>query len=351
MGRRKTVGEIGRQKMKRDLLNQHLESSRSVAIKKIVQITAKIHKMTLSGDGGQRESYRLDVLKKALGELWWDKGYKSADWGGLYNTRYIKNLKDFQISFFLHPIEGYLPPIQIKIHPRRENISSKRYKAFLVWLNTKIPGLSPSEVEYTLDQFCREPEAVDLLFWLEVKSLWIPNRQTAVLYGGRQFSEGEKRGRTNYTVEIGTCDKKNESPIFHDRIYERGYDSDRIGKDWFFDDLKYVRLEHTANREELTDNGLSSLIDFILKPKFYKLNKDNWRFKKFKNSKKLRQDFQSYDPFQSEYTAIPDDVKRPDKNIKDEPGFSGLRSDLIEQMKKFGIEWKSLSPLLPRKKI
>ncbi len=276
---------------------------------------------------------------------------------------YVINQANYQINFFLFPLKSFLPPIQIEIHPRGD-ISLSDHKAFLVWLNKSIPGLTVSRIEYAIDQRCKSPSDVENLFWIELKSLYVPYQKTVRFFGGEKIEAVGfgKKSRTNLTCWVGPQGEEDEIECEENealeeenkkyakyKFYERGNDENKKNGGWTFDNINRVRLEHTANREELVRNGILTLTDFVRNPKFFTINKNIWHFKRFKNSKRLIQDWESGKPFQIEYVSDSVDVKNRFKYIEDVPQLSRLKSDLIDQMKKFDIEWQGVRTDLPDK--
>lgn len=365
MGRRPSViKETLRQRISRDLRKKTLLSIRDTALGGIKEIIPRIHRIVLSGNKDLGEHYTWEALAKAFNsKLYHNKKYKPSNRGNNYHYMCITKQTNFQINFFLFPFKTYFPPIQVEIHPRRD-ISLSYYKTFLIWLNILIPGLTVSKIEYTIDQHCRSPLDVENLFWVELKSLYIPYQKTVQLYGGEKIKTVGfgKKPRTNFTCMVGTQEDENVIEVEEDetqkrkskkhskgnyKFYERGNDENKKNGGWTSENINRVRLEHTANREELVKNSILTLSDFIRNPKFFTINKNIWHFKRFKNSKKLIQDWETGKPFQIEYVSDSIDVKNRFKYIEDVPQLSRLKSDLLGQMKKFDIEWQGIGADLP----
>ena len=202
-----------------------------------------------------------------------------------------------------------------------------------------IPGLSPSKVEYTVDQFCHSPFDVDNLSWVEMYSLYVPHQKGTLQPIGGGYEEDEegiafdKRGRKALIWHIG---KKN-------KIYERGDDDKKKDGTWGYEDFNRVRLEHTADIRELPKKGLKTLKDFIENPKFYEINKDIWHFRKWKemSSKKLIKEWEPYwAPFQVLLKEVK--LKNPTQYMEVVEVLEALEQRIFDAMKVFDIEWKKI---------
>ncbi len=163
-------------------------------------------------------------------------------------------------------------PASIEIHPNAD-ISLEQYKAFLVWLNKRLPNLGLSKVEYVIDQYCKDPMSVSLLFRIEKRCLHISARRR----GGLTVNPMESNYRSGSRLhKIGR---------YH-RVHERGPDSKKNDNGWFLEDVDRVRLVHTVKRMKLKKYGIQSLNELIESPRFCVLNIDRWRFRQFLKSRR-----------------------------------------------------------------
>ena len=339
-----------REKMRIELRKRELESTKSTALSYIRRIKrtrendikAKLHRIVLSGDKEKRKIHNFDAIKSFLGDLWFDPDYKPEDRGGMYGAMGIKQLDYFQINILTPPLTGLYPPIMVEIHPRGD-ISLETHKKFLLQLSKSLPWLKVSKVEYTIDIYC--PLVADLLFWVFRHSLLIPYQRTSKFYPDQFASLGK---RTNCSISWGDEDDL-------DRVYERGEDRGKNGDGWDYDNVDRVRLEHTANREELRDHGIMTLEDLIGTPKFHQINKGIWNFKRFKHrkrsKKKFPQEWEDYSAeddsghpgsFQAQYIRL----GKPRGYVELVPELTELKESLIESMKKFDGEWWNLTLVL-----
>ena len=141
--------------------------------------------------------------------------------------------------------------------------------------------MAVSKVEYVVDQFCLDHVGATVLFWVDRRCLHLSSRRRGKIFG--EYRNQEDRARS-LVYQIGR---------YH-RVYERGPDSKKQDKDWFFKDVDRVSLEHVVNRMKLKKYGINTLSDLIENPRFSVLNLHRWRFMQFLKSRKLPKFWQSY---------------------------------------------------------
>ena len=200
--------------------------------------------------------------------------------------------------------------------------------------------LKISLVEYTLDIFCTDLTGVHFLFKALKKHLFRPYKRKVMLLGKGKQAWGDDT-RMNAYYRSGDA-----------KIYERGPDKKRKNKAWVLKDADRIRLEFTAARQTLVKNGLHVFSDFMNDPKFYAINKDIYRFKCFKGSKKLPGygkpyaacDANDHDGcFQLEVNRHRHSVRNIHQYIKDVSRLDFLRSELTNAMVGFDAQWNGLT--------
>lgn len=295
-------------------------------------IEPKIHRMRVSG------KYGIKILREHLGKLYTNKKFIPKYRMPNYQKMHFGKHSNFRLVIFTEPIKPKMPICYIEIHPQGD-ILMKEYKEFLLWLNKALPGLNVSSVEYANDQYCTNPEAVEELFNLEKRFLYIPYKRGVTLYNG-EFLKLGKNVSMNSTYRVGDV-----------KIYERGPDKEKKGKGWVKNKTDRVRLEYTAPRKKLKDSGIKTLTNFISSPEFYQINKGIYNFKYFDGSKKLPKIWEDYltedkngncGIFQLEFILQKKKVKNMGQYLKDVPQFDEFKSRLENEWQRFNQEWSSL---------
>jgi len=257
-------------------------------------LRAKLHRITLSTDKDKRKRkvHTFKAVEGFLCGLWLDENYRPEDRGNHYGKKFIRQRDDSQINVFTAPLSGYYPLMMIEVHPR-EDIPLETHKTFLFELCEALPGLKASSVEYPIDVNCsRDADPLDVdnyyardtdsLFWIFRHSLLIPYQRTTKFYADEDCKEKfAKTGkRANFSIQWGSH-----------KVYERGQDKNRKEDGWDYDDVDRMRLEHTADWNEIRKHGIITLEDLIREPKFHEINKDIWNFKRFKQTKRSKKNF------------------------------------------------------------
>jgi len=152
--------------------------------------------------------------------------------------------------------------------------------------------------------------------------------------------------RTNFSIQWG-----------NDKVYERGEDKNKKGDGWNYDDVDRVRLEHTADWKELRKHKIITLEDLIREPKFHEINKDIWKFKRFRQTKwskkKFPQEWEDYseeddnrndkgEGYPGSFQALYKALGKPRAYVEPVPELTPLRESLIGAMKVFDTNWGTL---------
>ena len=237
-----------------------LRSATDERLRTIEKITARLHKINLSG------KYDYTTINEQIGPLYDDT---QNNWfRKVYCKKYIRNFSNFIISVFVNPIIPTPARCFMQIIPRG-NITAKTHKDFLIQFDEVLPELKTSSVEYAVDLFCSDPLGVKNLYWNIIRHLFIPY-QRKVRTLEEDLEKYGKQHKVNCVTRFGDSHK----------AYERGRDSDKDQEGWREADLNRVRLEFTA-KDKLREYKIRFLNDLIETPRFFELNNERWKFKQF----------------------------------------------------------------------
>lgn len=273
-------------------------------------------------------------LWTVFGELYVDENFVPSERMPSYRTRWIKQSLEFQIFVYVYPI-GHRPPYMIEIIPR-EHASINDWKDLFKKLHLWFPKLKVSTVDYAIDEHCYDFRAVEKLFRIQLKNLYIPYQRNVHFRGG-DWADYGNRARVNCVYRIDDV-----------KMYERGPDQKKNSEGWIMEGVDRVRLEYSAPRRVLVDHGISDIGDLVRQPRFYGINKNVYKFKCFNGSKKLPglgQDYTISDKygnvgcFQSEIIGNRNNVKNIGHYLKDIDAFEALKSALWDAMQRFDLKW------------
>jgi hypothetical protein len=145
------------------------------------------------------------------------------------------------------------------------------------------------------------------------------------------------------------------------KVYERGKDFQKQhANHWPIEYLDRVRFEYTAKKTPLKKNGIKTLQDLIDDPKFIYVNWNQWLFRHFDSSQRLRYPLGPYGKkfpapyeryrvkdnnghsgtFHIEYFHAKDSLKNVSPYLIQSYVFDKLESILYETMSRFGREWR-----------
>jgi hypothetical protein len=295
------------------------------------KIECKIHRMVLTGLYGYKR------IEEALGKLFVDETFDPVKQRSAYRARALRKVQNFDVSIFVNPVTSR-PACLMRIDPQGD-VSIKAYKEFLKWLDSGLPGLKVSSVEYANDQFCNDPKAAENLFMIERRHLYVPRQRHMRTYG-ETIARWGKKTRMNTVFRIGD-----------NKLYERGPDKKKQDQFWLYRYVDRVRLEHTATREELRKRNIDRLTDFISHPRFYAVNKLIYGFKHFEGSKHLPRPWEGYptpddsgEPgcFQAEQIFHRRKVNNIGQYLTDSNDFEPLLERLRDLWLKFDEEWEAI---------
>ena len=163
----------------------------------ISRYEARLHMIVLNG----KKNY--PDLVEALGALKIDNNFKSDIRNPNYNTKAIRQEKDFFLSVFVNPKNNTNQWCTIEVHPRKD-LPVQTHKDFLKELNKKLPDINVSAVEYAIDVFCNDYEAVRNLQWLIRRCLYLRNQMSVITYDNDEINKDGEDVKISY---IYGCDK------------------------------------------------------------------------------------------------------------------------------------------------
>jgi len=305
----------------------------------ITRSEAKLHKIKLSSKKhGYQDLTEFGKFKDAS-----DIGWQNP----IYDRKYIRQLPNFFIIAFVNPKAKFFPSLSMSIHPRGD-IAPEKHKQFLALLNSCLPDLNVSEVEYAVDLFCGSPGNVRRVFEVIRKSLYIRRQRKINI-----IDDSRRKPYPGRVYHLGESHK----------VYERGKDfQQQQGNYWLIEDLNRVRLEYTAKQTILKKHGIKTLQDLINDPKFIYVNWDRYLFRYFDFFQKLRKRFGPYGKklpapweryrvknndghsgaFHLEYFRAKNLLKNVSPYLRDPFVFIKLQSILYESMGRFAMEWRQV---------
>ncbi len=316
---------------KQELLNHASWSSFEYAGRAINKIKASLERIRVFGH------YDFKEISKRLGPFEIDETPISDKKSNYYDTkviRGIKNFPDIYLSVLINHKKPFYPQCSIEIHPEND-ISSKNHKAFLIWLNDRLPDLNVSKVEYAIDQFCVDHVRARILFWVNRRCLHIVSRRMGKLFGDdKNNAENVK----SLTYKAGRYHK----------IYEKGPSTKKHGRSWSLEDVDRIRLVHKVNRTKLKEYGIYSFEDLIKNPRFFVLNINRWRFMQFLKLKKLPRFWKPQSPndqrscssyFKLEAIRSKRKAENISEHITSYKELGRIESKINGAMKLFDMDW------------
>ena len=344
--------KLTKEEMARQLPKRYYESSLRSAVDRetIIKIVPRLHKINLSG------YYKYPEINEKLGPLyddtknnWMKKKSKHNKNSGdknedelIYKKKYIRRVPNFVISVFVNPTKGYYRKCHIQVTPRKD-IESRTYKDFLRFLEHSLPNLQTSKVEYALDCFCTDVITLENFTDIVRRHLYVPHQRKVTTLGGDAVKIGENA--KNLLIHFGDEHK----------AYERGKDCDKTADgDWEIADIDRLRFEFTAGKGFLKKHGIYHLRELIEDPKFFGINVNRWKFKRFKkSSKELPSPWEPFTAedeegftgsFQMEHIKATKDkiVKNLAQAREDVPEFFKTQYYMAIAMRDFDEHWRSI---------
>ena len=305
------------------------------ALRGITDIKVLIHRSVFSG------LYSLGTLRKMLGNF----GVRDDDPLEEHSRYQFK--RDIQLNtgkiklHFKLPSFGYGPSCLIATNESTYDHLSNIYQ--------RLPKLKITRLEYAMDLFCRDPDAVADLLWLIRRYLYAPGAVRTSMVGGKFFGYKDYARVINavYYIRMAKFSGK------HIKVYERGPDSlpKRGNIGWAHENVDRVRIEFKLQRRAIaTKYGLSTLEQLLMDPKFGAITSEYIRFKNFKFSLNLPQDWDDYlsedeqgnpESFMQEVLSAKDadEVQNIIQYMEDNLRMQALKSHIIAAAAKFDKHW------------
>jgi len=253
------------------MLQAQLERRKSLIIdQKIKFVRPFIDRVVLSG------FYDSKHLRKSFGKLFFNDEYldvrdhngnfikKRSAYRHFANRSYRKKL----ISILLGPPQPYQPICILEVtEPNQE---------WLIRLNTLLPDLNVSSVEYAVDIYTRDSESVQGLLHLLSKYVHCRWKRTSQILG-ENLIESPKPENTNTVIHFDNA-----------KFYSRGPNKKKRGRVWDIVDCDRVRIEFQATNEYyLRRYGITKLDEFIKMPCMNAILGSKFQFRTFRKSVSL----------------------------------------------------------------
>ena len=306
----------------------------SSTLRGITDVKVLIHRSVFSGQ------YSLAMLRKMLS--FGVRADESFEEYGRYTYKRNIQLSTGRAGLhFKFPSDGYGPSCLIT--------TNKSTYDHLLNIYNRLPKLKITRLEYAIDLFCRDRDAVSDLLWLMGRYLYTPNA-VRTSRDGDKFCGYQDRDRAKNAVYYIWMHKYSGK---HIKVYERGPDSKRIPgtPKWRHQDVDRVRIEFKLRRTAITKKyGLSTLKQLLLDPKFADIAREYVQFKNFKFSDKLVQDWEDYiseddegnqESFVQEALAAKDNanLKNILQYIEDNQRMQALKKRILKAAIAFDKHW------------
>jgi hypothetical protein len=298
-----------------------------------IDLEVLIHRSVFSG------LYSLGTLQKMLG--FGVRDFDSFEEYGRYPFKRDIQLNTGKLKLHFKPGSlGYGPSCLIA--------TSKSTYDHLLNIHARLPKLKITRLEYAIDLFCRDSDAVANLLWLIRRYFYAPHAVRTSMVGGEFFGYHDYARLKNAVYYIW----KGKSTGKHIKAYERGPDSKRISgtQTWDHNDVDRVRIEFKLKRIAIAQKyGLSTLKQLLMNPQAASIASEYVQFKNFKFSRKLPQDWEDYlskddkgntESFMQEVlSAKNSNVKNIIQYIEDNKTMDSLKRRIIEAAAAFDKTW------------
>lgn len=230
-----------------------------------------------------------------------------------------------------------------------DSMPESSYLQSLILLNNEIPHLRISSIEFFVDFFCADPNAVSNLFYVLRRYLWFKRKGRTRLKGGEYT--GMHIARTENIVMHVSNSAGNDAKW---KLYERGrekYGHDAAEQGWPHSDVIKVRLEVTLKRKDKTSTqyGLDTLDDLIERPNFKGILYDNIHFMCFKQPSTYPQEYDVYgatdmtgcvDCFQEQYLKVKSERDASEQQIVESELMRSLKERIFDAVQRAEGHWQ-----------
>jgi hypothetical protein len=316
------------------------EMSRIIhALSGIKRIKPRIHKISLS-----HESFDYDSLKKTFNwrrsrKMNGDEARKQPNYTWCADIKVGKR----KFSLYSGRKEILFPYYRIE--------TSDSTPDFLLFLSKCFPSATISNIEYTVDFYCKSPEAVADLFCILRRYLWFPRGSATTTQGGPFHGWREPR-KMNVVQRVWNRSTKK----IRGRLYERGPDkANKIVNGtqyWNHSDCDRVRWEKVIRRgsQPFVRSKISTLNDFLKNPRFAEIVSKEIQFAKFEKSNLLPKYWEDYiqkdsNGSQECFQETHHHFRKLGVNVSqckvEADGFEALKNKLRKNFKLFDKRWKN----------
>ena len=217
--------------------------------------------------------YDYSDLNDGIGRLFENNSYlevrdhngefvkKRSQYKQFLNAWYRKK----QISVLLGPPKVYQPLCILEMtQPSQE---------WLIRLNTRLPGLNVSSVEYAVDIYTQDSRSAQDLLHLLAKYLHCRWKRSSRMIG-ENLIESPSLDRMNTVIHLDNA-----------KFYSRGPDKKKREEGWNMEDCDRVRIDFKATNEYyLRRYGITKLDEFIKMPWMNKILDSKFQFRTFHKS-------------------------------------------------------------------
>jgi hypothetical protein len=317
----------------------------NTALKGIKRVRVHVHRLNLSG------IYNDIQVDEYLGNQF---KFNQADLQGL------GDYSDYRIKAYCQLPEGrltcyYYPPSK-SYKPKCMMTTVSPSPALLYRVGESLPFLKVSSVEYAVDIFCDSPMAVQDLFYVFGRYLFVPRSKNVYRKGGPFHGYRESR---SINAVLSYSFNSNGKYV---KLYERGKDELKITKNppsWRTKDIDRLRFELTIRRgcRKLQMHGIGELYNFALNPYCEdilfpeKAKNHEIQFKVFTKHHDLPQDHIDFttkdkkgnmETFQLEYwDAKNKPISNLNNYVSEKKELDNLKERIRRSAKLFDLRWKN----------
>lgn len=335
----------------------------------ITEIKPLIHRTRFSGN------FNYGEVKKALGKLKPDKEYrkKAVEKQYKYQKKSYRKLKGGTVVFLFKASAPYDDLKLRYLLPKCIVETSFSTPGFLSLLSRKLPNLKTMSIEYAIDFYCRDNDAVNDLFYLFRRYFYTPYAKELSMIDAN-FNGWKEARIINavyriYSKKKGYGDNSLNFLNKYIKIYERGEDGLKKTlstgkKGWDHKDTDRVRVEVTINNKRgiFKEKGIDRLEGLLEGPKFQEIlfpqslskktrKLDQIQFRNFRDrsSNNLPKDYQDYNTedvqgniecFMNEYLNAKKEGINISRETEPTKALNRLKEKIIEATRKFDQKWE-----------
>lgn len=251
--------------------------------------------------GIKRIEPRIHRIRLSNGYIDYKQLRDKYGWPGLHQMGETENRIEPNYRFCAHITHGknefsfYTGRKEYKF-PKCRISTSCSQPEFLHFLSQIFPTAILAYVEYAIDFFCKDQDAVADVFCIFRRYLWFPRSCHTTMAGGTFYGWREPR-EENAVQQVWNKHGK----YVRARLYERGPDDAEQKKDngapyWDHSDCDRVRWEKVMrlNSKPFVKGGIRTLNDILDNPRFADIVEKEIQFMKFEKTNVLPRDWEDY---------------------------------------------------------